>query len=80
MKIWLDDERTMPEGYDLWLKTAHEAKEALRTGKVTRISLDHDLGFWFQDNTGYEVAKFIEEGAHAGWLPFIDVSVHSANP
>lgn len=43
MKIFLDDCRPMPAGFDVYVKTAGEAIELLKTGKVTVISLDHDL-------------------------------------
>jgi hypothetical protein len=79
VRVWLDDERPMPEGYDLHLKTAPEAIELIRQGKVSAISLDHDLGPT-ESGTGYEVAKFIEEGAFQGSIDPIDVRVHSANP
>lgn len=59
MKVYLDDERECLDGYVL-AKTAQEAIDFLRTGNVTHISLDHDLG----DNTngtGYDVLCYIEE-------------------
>jgi hypothetical protein len=79
MRIWLDDERPMPQGYDLHVKTATEAIALLRGGQVTCISLDHDLGFEW-NGTGYDVAVFIEEGAHRGTLKPIRVKLHTANP
>ena len=78
MKIWLDDERPMPLGYDLHVQTAQEAIRLLSQGGVTRISLDHDLGE--QGGTGYEVACFIEQGAYDGTLQSLEVLIHSANP
>ena len=47
MKLWVDDIRKMPSWYDVWAKTADQAiavLSVLKTGKVTHISLDHDLG------------------------------------
>jgi hypothetical protein len=76
MNIWLDDERPMPEGYDIHVKTAEEAIELLKSGKVTSISLDHDLG---QDKTGYDVAKWIEEAAYDGRLAPIHLVIHTQN-
>ena len=78
MKIWLDDERPMPDGYDRHVRTAEEAISILKSGIVTVISLDHDLGE--NAGTGYEVACFIEEGAFSGTLSPMDVNIHSANP
>jgi hypothetical protein len=43
MKIFLDDERTPPEGWHL-VSTPREAIEWLQTGNVEEIRLDHDLG------------------------------------
>ena len=78
MKIWLDDERPMPEGYDRHVRTSAEAIAMLKSEAVTAISLDHDLGE--TGGTGYEVACFIEEGAFRGALSPIEVNIHSANP
>ena len=78
LKMWLDDERPMPEGFDLRVKTAAEAIDAIRRGGVSMVSLDHDLGDG--NGTGYEVAKYIEESAFNGGLIPMEVRVHSANP
>lgn len=78
MKIWLDDERLMPPGFDFHIKTAAEAIELLAAGGVIAISLDHDLGD--DGGTGYEVACYIEQGAYNGTLSPIEVTIHSANP
>jgi len=78
MRIWLDDERPMPEGYDKHVRTAAEAIAFLESGTVTAISLDHDLGE--SGGTGYQVACFIEEGAFRKTLLPMEVSIHSANP
>jgi hypothetical protein len=43
MNIWLDDKRPAPRGW-LWCKTVADAQRQLRTGKVQKASLDHDLG------------------------------------
>lgn len=80
MKVWLDDERPCPHDYNLHIKTADEAIELLKTGKVIKISLDHDLGTDDLNNTGYKVAKFIEEGAFKKELKYIEVNIHTANP
>lgn len=83
--VWLDDERPMKDGYNVHVKTAQEAIELIKTGLVERISLDHDLGADV-NGTGYDVAKFIEEGAYlysqndSNGIPPIKVSLHSQNP
>lgn len=91
--LWLDDIRPMPEGYNIHAKSAKEAIEHLKTGKVTKISLDHDLGLVEieiagikrakeDENapTGYDVAKWIEEAAYLGKIGRLEWDVHSANP
>lgn len=79
MKVWLDDERPMPEGYDQHVRTAAEAIALLVGERVGLISLDHDLGE-DQNGSGYDVATFIEQAAYNGTLPPIEVRIHSANP
>ena len=77
MRVYLDDERKMPEFFDTLARTAEEAIELLKTGKVEVISLDHDLG---TDLTGYDVAKFIEESVVKGELKMPRCMVHTQNP
>lgn len=77
MIVWLDDERPMPEHFDVHVKTAEEAIALLKTGQVTEISLDHDLGY---EKTGYDVAKFIEESAYNETLKPLHLLIHTANP
>ena len=79
-RVWLDDERPVPEGFTHWVKTAEEAIELLKTGRVKHISLDHDLGDEEIVGTGYHVACWIEENAHEGSLARFTWNVHSANP
>jgi len=80
VRIWLDDERPMPEeGFDTHVKTAQEAIALLKTGKVEFISLDHDLGPP-EAGTGYDVAAWMEEQAFNCNLEQVGWNVHSANP
>lgn len=86
MRLWLDDERDPTqnhiksqfgsEGNEIWVKTADEAIEYLKTGNVAFISLDHDLG---TEKTGYDVAKWIEESVFKGTFKMIPWRVHSMN-
>jgi hypothetical protein len=78
MKVWLDDIRPSPKG---WVRAfwPDEVIALLQTGKVTQLSLDHDLG---DDDcgTGYDVLKWIEQAvATEGFRP-PSIEVHSANP
>lgn len=65
MKVFLDDERTTPEG---WVRVywPGESIALLQTGQVTDISLDHDLGDDAR-GTGYDGALGGRVGAVA-WL------------
>lgn len=77
MNVYLDDERQTPEG---WVRVywPNEAIELLATGRVERISLDHDLGDDTR-GTGYDVVLWIEEMvATSGFRPPV-ILVHSAN-
>lgn len=76
MRVYLDDERSMPSNFDIKVKTADEAIELIQSGNVTEISLDHDLG---AEKTGYDVAKFIEQHAYNGGYRF-KTMIHTANP
>lgn len=77
MRLWLDDLRPMPADYDIHARTYIEAVDILKTGKVVHVSLDHDLG---TDETGYDVACYIEMMVYHGRIPMPTWDVHSANP
>lgn len=79
MNVWLDDERPEPKDWKrvYW---PSEAIELLRTGTVSEISLDHDLGA-DEIGTGYDVLLWIEEQVYTNpgfVLPI--VHIHTANP
>lgn len=44
MRLWLDDIRPAPSGWE-WARTNVQAQEFLLTGQVVECSLDHDLGY-----------------------------------
>ena len=80
MRLYLDDLRVTPRDFDLRAYTAAEAIDMLKTGNITFISFDHDLGAP-ECGTGYDVARWIEEQVYTNpdfTVP--DWSVHSANP
>ena len=74
MNLWLDDVRDPSKhgaiGWQ-WAKTASAAISLLRTGRVERASLDHDLSEeqypWNSElpprgaETGYDVVCWLEE-------------------
>ena len=77
MKVYLDDERNSPKG---WIRTfwPDDMIELLKYGKVTHISLDHDLGD-DRKGTGYDVILWIEEQViNHDFIP-PEINVHSAN-
>jgi len=90
MKVYLDDERTPPEGWTL-VRWPAEAIELLSAHDVTHLSLDHDLGevdpslmVGRPGNafTGMEVLDWLEEQIFNGaWTkPLPVITIHSANP
>ncbi|QSQ22497.1 hypothetical protein JY651_46540 [Pyxidicoccus parkwayensis] len=77
MKVYLDDERPTPEGW-VAVRWPEEAISLLEGGRVTDLSLDHDLGD-DAHGTGYDVLLWLEEAvATRGFVP-PRVRVHSAN-
>ncbi|WP_165311351.1 cyclic-phosphate processing receiver domain-containing protein [Vibrio ziniensis] len=77
MKVYLDDERTTPEG---WVRAywPNEVISMLTDGKVTEISLDHDLGD-DRKGTGYDVILWIEKQMVLNNFEPPRLKVHSAN-
>jgi len=77
MKLYLDDERTEPEG---WTRTywPDETIKLLQTGNVVELSLDHDLGDDTR-GTGYDVLLWLEEAVVNGFVPPQRIVIHSAN-
>lgn len=77
MKVYLDDIRNPPD--DTWIiaRNYNQAINLLKTGKVTEISFDHDLGL--DSKSGYDVMVFLEEMVFRGKLPKPIIHVHTAN-
>lgn len=85
IRMWLDDDLvggTPPDPTWLQVTTAHEAIALLVTGRVTELSLDHDLGDERRAGTGYDVVTWLagrgEAAGHDLW-PRSTLAVHSAN-
>lgn len=79
MKVFLDDERAAPEGWAP-ARWPDEAISLLRSGEVTHLSLDHDLGD-DRHGTGYDVLLWIErEVVLHSYAPPEHIWIHSANP
>lgn len=79
MKVFLDDERPVPEGWIL-CRWPEEVIALLQTGQVTDLSLDHDLGD-DEHGTGYDVILWMEEEVawDQGFVLPVNITVHSAN-
>jgi NAD+-processing family protein with receiver domain len=77
MKVYLDDERETPAGWQrvYW---PEEAIILLDSGNVSEISLDHDLGN-DEHGTGYDVILWIEEAVITRRFNPPKIKVHSAN-
>ena len=87
MRIWLDDIRHIPKGFDLWFKNGKDLLDYIRLGKpITFVSFDHDLttdhyvGSYIGEVSGYDVASHIEMLAYSNEIPRFEWTVHSANP
>jgi hypothetical protein len=77
IRLWLDDVRPMPEGFNVWCKSAYTCMDIIRQGEVEFIDFDHDLG---EALDGYWVALLIEYLASQHHLMPIKWNIHSANP
>lgn len=96
MKLWLDDKRKPPWGYDLWAKTVKEAIAMLEEhgDAIVHCSLDHDLAdehykqlFDGEDEDPVDRSVFVEQTGYAvlEWMHehgrwTADISVHTLNP
>lgn len=77
MRVYLDDERKTPVG---WIRVywPQEAIDLLKTGNVSELSLDHDLGDDAR-GTGYDVVLWVEEQVILHGFAPPRMVVHSAN-
>ena len=81
MKIWLDDIRPLPDGYDILAKSVNEAKQIIEElekdkKEITEISLDHDLGDYVKD--GGDGICLMDWMVERGSL--YNITFHTANP
>lgn len=80
MKVWIDDLRPMPEGYDFWLKSVNEVKNFIENSKqrtnIELIDLDHDAGNYANDGGDYiKILDWFEEIGYN-----CPIHIHSMNP
>ena len=79
MKLYVDDSRDAPEGW-ITARTFEDAMRHIASGKVTHLSLDHDLGADGTE-TGYDILKMIERAMiQVGFTPPESIKIHTANP
>lgn len=64
IKIWVDDVRPMPDGYNFWCRSVNEgiaALQQLQTEQDIYLDLDHDAGVYAVDGGDYiRLLDFIE--------------------
>jgi hypothetical protein len=77
VKLFIDDVRPLPSNFDILVKDVWVAKDLILGCDVHHISFDHDLGS--NTETGYVLAKWIEEQAYYGEIQRITYEIHSAN-
>jgi hypothetical protein len=79
VKLWVDDLRTPPDATWTWATTAPEAVNLLRSGDVTAMSLDHDLG---DDGDTKMIVYWLAHELHIGGADYWpdEVRCHSQNP
>ena len=76
-KLYLDDLRVTPEGFDRVYNYADFVEYITQNGLPDFISFDHDLG---EDESGYDCAKYLVEYCIEHNLQLPKFSVHSQNP
>ena len=83
MRLWIDDMRPAPEGWD-WVKTVNVAKAVIQMsedigfpqGPIELISIDHDAGDYATDGGDYiKLLDWLEETG----LNY-PIRIHSMNP
>lgn len=83
MKVWLDDIRPAPEGWE-WIKDYHGFVECINKNyeNIEEISFDHDISSYDEDGkekTGYDALVLVENLVFYYSLHPPIVHVHSAN-
>lgn len=76
MKVYVDDNRKCPVGWEL-ARNYKEAITLLRTGEVTCIDMDYDLG---ERKNGVDIMHWIQISVKSGKIPKPEIFYHSANP
>ena len=82
MKLWIDDVRAAPTGYE-WVKTVDQAKMVIDinerlvgTSVIKLIDIDHDAGDYASDGGDYiKLLDWLEETGRN-----YPIRIHSMNP
>ena len=91
IKIWVDDEREMPDGYDYQSFTVDNAialiKDAYHFNDTLEVSLDHDAGDYACGGGDYiNILEYLEEMCFVDntWSNYVRDNItfhlHTANP
>lgn len=86
MKLWIDDVRPAPEGYE-WVRSVNQAKEFIEVVEnahqrhitdeiIELIDIDHDAGDYVSDGGDYiKLLDWLEETGRS-----YPIRIHSKNP
>lgn len=84
MKIWVDDIRKMPSGFDCWARTTDFAIEMIEkySDSIELLSLDHDAGAESVHGGDYiKVLEWMEQKEEETNTKFtFTIHLHTANP
>lgn len=80
-RLWVDRERLPEDDYTLHAKSFEEAVTMLSSNKVTKISIGYDIGKdLLIDKNGFDLCKYIRDGAKLKTLPETEIELHDINP
>lgn len=77
MKLWIDDYRPMPVGFDRHVRTVAAAKEAIQEGIFALVSFDYHLGGDDTWDSGLTIARWVASEAYEGRIPRFQWAIHS---
>ena len=81
MKLWIDDVRPAPDGYDFWKKSVEEAIDFIRVAEsveadIEVLDIDHDAGDYAIFGGDYiKLLDWLEETGRN-----YPIRIHSMNP
>lgn len=91
IKIWVDDERKIPDDYDYQFFTVDNAIACIKQGyhfnDILEVSLDHDAGDYVWGGGDYiKILEYLEEECFVdnNWSSYVRDNItfhlHTANP